>query len=201
MRNSLLLVGAGGHAKSCIDVIEEGALFTIAGIIGLPDECGLKPFGYNVVGTDDEVAQLRKTISYALVGIGHIKDPDPRIRAFRVLRSAGFTLPSIVSPRAHVSKRATLGEGTIVMHGAVVNAGAVIGSNCIINSLALVEHDVQVGDHSHISTGARLNGAVRVGEGTFVGSGAVLREGIVLSARSIVRMGASIVSSIGSAGE
>lgn len=199
--NSLLLIGAGGHARSCIDVIEDESQFAIAGIVGQAHECGGKVFGYDVLGTDDDLAELRVTIGHALVGIGQIKDPDPRMRAFEALRGVGFSLPSIVSPRAYVSRRATLGLGTIVMHGAVVNAGAVIGNNCIINSLALVEHDVHIGDHSHISTGARLNGAVRIGEGTFVGSGAVLREGIALSARSIVRMGASVVSSTGSYGE
>ena len=36
----LLLIGAGGHAKSCADVIERGGAYRIAGVVGLPLEVG-----------------------------------------------------------------------------------------------------------------------------------------------------------------
>ena len=35
---SLILIGAGGHARSCIDVIEQQGEYQIAGMIGMPDE-------------------------------------------------------------------------------------------------------------------------------------------------------------------
>jgi hypothetical protein len=36
----LLLIGAGGHAKSCIDVIEQENKFKIIGLVGSPNEVG-----------------------------------------------------------------------------------------------------------------------------------------------------------------
>ena len=42
MRNKLILIGAGGHARSCIDVIEQEGKFKITGIVGLESELGLQ---------------------------------------------------------------------------------------------------------------------------------------------------------------
>lgn len=191
---NLLLAGAGGHAVSCIDVIEKNGLFTIAGLLGLPDEKGKKVLGYEVIGTEAEAAALLKRNPHALVTVGQITTPDARIRIFDLLRRAGFDMPAIVSPLAYVSPRASIGAGTVVMHGAIVNAGATIGDNCIVNTCALVEHDAVVGDHCHISTGATLNGGARVGQGSFIGSMSAVKEGARIGARCIVGMGEAVLS-------
>ena len=64
-------------------------------------------------------------------------------------------MPTVVSPRAYLSRHARVGGGTTVMHEAIVNCSAEIGENCIINTKALVEHDAKVGNHTHIATGVR----------------------------------------------
>jgi len=35
---SLILIGAGGHAHACIDVIEQQDKYQIAGLVGMPEE-------------------------------------------------------------------------------------------------------------------------------------------------------------------
>jgi sugar O-acyltransferase (sialic acid O-acetyltransferase NeuD family) len=188
----LILIGAGGHAQACIDVVEQHAQFRIDGLIGMPAEVGGKLFGYPVIAADDRLLALSRTHHNALIAVGQIRTPETRIRLFGLVKSVGFKLPSIASPTAYVSQHATIGLGTIVMHGAIINAGAKVGENCIINSRALVEHDVIVGDHCHISTGAILNGNVSVGAGSFIGSGSVVREGVSLGQRCLVGMGANV---------
>lgn len=187
-------MGAGGHARVCIDVIECEARFSIAGLAGLPHEVGTRVLGYPVLGTDQELSGLLADCSDALVAVGQIKTPDVRMRLFDMLYQSGRTLPAIISPRAYVSRHATVGAGSIVMHGAVVNAGAAIGRNCIINSQALVEHDAIVADHCHISTGAAINGGARVGSGTFVGSNSTVRENAVIGGRCVIGMGQRVLA-------
>jgi len=186
----IILVGAGGHCRSCIDVIEQEGRFDILGIV---DKSGQDEpnsvLGYPLIGTDEDLAALRKECGCALVTVGQIKSPVVRIRLFEQLKGLGFELPSIISPRAYVSKHAKVGEGTIVMHDALINAGAVVGANCIINSKALIEHDTEVGSQCHISTGAVVNGEVRVGNGTFFGSNAVSVHGVSIPERSFIRAG------------
>lgn len=189
---SLILIGAGGHARACIDVIEQHAQYQIAGLVGRPNEMHAKHLGYAVIATDIDLVALSKAHRYALIAIGQIQTPDHRIRLFQRAAELGFQLPVIIAPTAYVSRHATIGAGTIVMHSAIVNAGACVGNNCIINTRALVEHDAMVADHCHISTGAILNGDVRVRAGSFVGSGSVVKEGVTLGQRGVVGMGLAV---------
>ncbi len=211
MMYDLLLIGAGGHCRSCIDVIEQEGRFEIAGIVDkveskaeveaetkveieaeVEDKVKAEMLGYPIIGTDDDLPELRKKYTYALVTVGQIKSPDIRIKLFKRLLELGFELPTIISPMAYVSRHAKIDQGTIIMHHALVNAGAHIGQNCIINTKALIEHDAVVEDHCHIATGAVVNGQVRVGEGSFLGSNAECMEGVVIGKRSVVGLGMSL---------
>lgn len=191
-KNNIILLGAGGHAHSCIDVIEGQGQFAIAGLVGLLKEAGTKQLGYAVIGTDVDLPKLAEDYQYAFVTVGQILSPGTRIRLYESVTELGFRVPTIISPAAHVSRHASLGAGTIVMHGAIVNAGARVGANCIINTRALIEHDALVDDHCHVSTGAILNGNVHIGGGSFVGSGCVIRDGVVLGKNCVVGMGLSV---------
>jgi sugar O-acyltransferase (sialic acid O-acetyltransferase NeuD family) len=191
---SILIVGAGGHAAACIDVIEEGGRFTVAGLVGSIAEVGKGVLGYPVLGTDADLPALHGAHSNALIAVGHIKTPEPRIRLFERLQALGYTLPVIVSPRAYVSKHATIGAGTIVMHGAIVNAGARVGRNCIINTQALLEHDATIADHCHIATATIINGEVRIGAGSFVGSNTTVRQCIEIGERCLIGMGQRLLA-------
>jgi sugar O-acyltransferase (sialic acid O-acetyltransferase NeuD family) len=188
----LLLIGAGGHARACIEVIEQQGMYQIAGLVGMPEERRTQHLGYTVIATDRDLPELAKVYQYALISVGQIRSPNARMRLYRLAKDLGFKLPGIIAPTAHVSCHATIGMGSIVMHGAIVNAGAKVGDNCIINTRALVEHDATVEDNCHISTGAVLNGDVRVGSGSYVGSGSVIKEGILIGKTCLVGMGLSV---------
>lgn len=192
----LILIGAGGHSRSCIDAIEQEGKFKIGGLVGLGEEVGSSHFGYQVIATDSDLSALAKQFKYALISVGQIKSPDLRIRLYELSLAAGFTLPSIIAPTAYVSSNATVGAGTIVMHGAILNAGAAVGKNCIINTRALLEHDSRVFDHCHISTGAIVNGETLIGAGSFIGSGSVIKQGVSVGVRSVVGMGLAVLHNL-----
>jgi sugar O-acyltransferase (sialic acid O-acetyltransferase NeuD family) len=188
----LILIGAGGHARSCIDVIEQQGQYQIAGLIGLPEKQQTQQLGYAVIGSDDALNELAKLYQYAFITVGQIQTAEHRMRLYQQAAQCGFQLPVIIASTAHVSRHAAIGAGSIVMHGAIVNAGAQVGSNCIINTRALIEHDTNVDDHCHISTGAVLNGDVTVGAGSFIGSGCVIKEGVAIGKGCLVGMGLTV---------
>jgi sugar O-acyltransferase (sialic acid O-acetyltransferase NeuD family) len=196
-KSELIVIGAGGHSRSCIDTIEQEGKYKIGGLVGLSKEVGSSQFGYEVLATDSELVELAKQYQYAFVAIGQIHSPKPRIQLYEELLAAGFALPSIIAPSAYVSPHAKVGAGTIVMQGAILNAGVVVGINCIINTRALLEHDSQVSDHCHISTGAILNGDTSVGTGSFIGSAVVMKEGVSVGAGSLVGMGLALRHNLG----
>jgi sugar O-acyltransferase (sialic acid O-acetyltransferase NeuD family) len=194
IRAPILLLGAGGHARACIDVIEQQGVFEVQGLVGLPDELNTRVLGYTVIASDAKLSELLPRYACALVSTGQIITPEHRIRLFCMVEASGRVAPPIVSPRAYVSSHATLGGGTIVMHGAVVNAGAVVGRNCIINSQSLVEHDAVIADHCHIATAAAVNSAVRVGRGSFIGSGTTVRQGVNIGEQCVIGMGQRVLT-------
>jgi len=194
--NKIIIIGAGGHSKSCIDVIEEQNKFKIAGLICNEDKYIDGLDSYDIIGQDNDLKKLRKKYDSSLIGIGQTKTSLKRKKIYKLLKSLNYKLPVIISPNAYVSKKANIGEGSIIMHGAIVNAGAMVGNNCIINSLSLIEHDTVVGNHCHISTGAILNGGVTIGDNTFIGSQVVTKELIKISSNCIVGAGTTVVKNV-----
>ena len=194
--DEIILVGAGGHARSCIDVIELSGYFKIAGLVEKDHTNSQENLGYPIIGTDDDLPDLRRNYEVALVTVGQIKSAETRMRLFDLLLELDYKLLVIVSPRAHVSPHSRVGAGTIVMHDAIVNANAVIGKNCIINNKALIEHDAVIGDHCHISTGAILNGGVSVGSESFIGSGVVTNQLVSIGNHCVIGAGVVIKTDV-----
>ncbi len=195
-KKDIILVGGGGHCKSCIDVIEEEGRYTIKGIIDLPEKVGQSILGYPIIDSDKNLDKLVSSYKNFLITVGFIKSPLLRISLFNKIKELGGKFPVIISPKAHVSKFAQVEEGTIIMHGSIINADARIGQNCIINNLSLIEHDTKISDHSHISTGARINGNCTVGENCFIGSGTIINQDINLSQDIIIGSGSLVRKSI-----
>ena len=189
MLESILLIGAGGHAASCIDVIEQENRYRIAGIVGLSDEVGKKILGYPIIGSDKDLTSLIKEIPSALICLGQIKTAALRINYFQKIKDIGGHMPVIISPNAYVSPHAVLHEGSVVMHGAIINAGVCVGRNCIINSNALIEHGVNIADFCHISTASVINGDVKIGRGSFVGSGSCIRQSLTVGENCLIGLG------------
>ena len=180
----LVLIGGGGHCKSVIDVAESAG-YTILGILDRPEEVGKKVLGYEVIGTDDEMAKYVDKAEF-VVTVGQIKSPELRIKLHNMIEEAGGKLATIISPSALVSKYATIGEGTVVLHKAVVNADAKVGKGCIINTFANIEHDVLSGAYCHISTGVMVNGGAEIADGTFIGSQSVVNQGVKINMGGVI---------------
>ena len=199
-KEDIVLIGGGGHCKSCIDVIEEEGKFKIVGIVDFKEKLHQKVFGYEIIAQDEEIKNLVKKCKNFLITMGQIKDAGKRTEKFRQLKSLGVSLPVIISPLAYVSKYADIGEGTIVLHKAFINAGARIGKNCIINTGSIIEHDVVIGDNCHISTNSIINGESSIGEETFIGSNSALSNNIDIVKNTVIGAGSVVLKSINEPG-
>ena len=61
----IILIGGGGHCKSVIDVIEQESKYKIAGIIDKKELIGKDVLGYKIIGSDDDLADLKDKFSHA----------------------------------------------------------------------------------------------------------------------------------------
>jgi sugar O-acyltransferase (sialic acid O-acetyltransferase NeuD family) len=195
---SLIVIGAGGHAKVLLD------LLSVLGrtVLGLTDRDNARTgeimLGVPILGDDAILAAHDKNQVALVNAIGSTGSTVTRAAIFRVLAGRGFRFETLLHPTSCLSRHATVGEGVQVMAGAIVQTSACIGANVIINSGAIVEHDCEVGAHCHLAPGAILSGGVVLEEGVHIGAGAVVRQGIRIGANAIVASGAAVVRDIAS---
>lgn len=193
----IVLIGGGGHALSCLNVIRRGGRFHPVGILDRDIPIGESVDGVCVVGTDADRDKWVKCGAVFHVASGMLRGNNRRREhLFTLYQSEGGRFPVLVDPAASIAESAVLGEGTILMPGARINAGAETGLNVIVNTGAIIEHGARIGSHVHVATSAVVNGECRVGEGCFIGSGALLRNGIEVVQGTTVGMGAVVVKSI-----
>ena len=189
----LVLLGAGGHCRACIDVAIDAG-WQICGYVAPEMSTAASELPY--LGTDACLSEAGADRYAYLVAVGQVGVSPLRAKLFSKLRENHLNTATIISARAYVSSRASLGAGSIVLHKALVNYGAVVGENCIINSAALIEHDCLVGSNCHIATGAILNGSVSVGDGSMIGSGTVVLQGISIAHNVMVGAGSVVTGDI-----
>lgn len=184
MDKRLLILGNGGHAISCREVIDSTEEFNFAGFISknLQND-------KDIIGVDSDLEMLFESIKFACIGIGQIKSNAQRIASFNKLKQIGYTFPVIIASTAYVSSSAEINEGTIVMHKAFINSQSKLGINSIVNTGAIVEHGASVGNHCHIATKAIINGDATIGDNSFVGSGATILQGVNIGKNSIIGAG------------
>jgi len=199
-KKAIILIGGGGHCKSCIEVIESSNQYKIAGIIDNQLNKNEQVLGYPVLGSDDDLPELRKKYEHAMITVGQIRSAKVRIIIFELLKKLDFTLPTVIASTAYVAKNVQLGEGTIVMHQAFINANTKVGVNCIINSKALIEHDCLIGDHTHISTASTVNGTVSIGNECFIGSRSSFVNNIEITNNVFIGINSTISKSITKSG-
>lgn len=189
----IVIIGAGGHGKVVADLCD--LLDEWREIVFLDDRYPALEMWeeWRVIGRSSELSQLAVGGCDFALGIG---SNAARIKVMEEVERCGGKLPSLIHPRAVVSKRSLVGNGTVIFANAAVNIGVRIGKGVIINTGASVDHDCRLGAGVHICPGAHLAGSVRVGDLTMIGVGSSVKQGISIGAGVLVGAGAAVVSDI-----
>lgn len=163
----LLILGAGGYGKIVADLADQ--LGCYERIIFLDD--GRK--SPDILGTCIDYARFadRDTDVYPAFG-----DNEFRMKWLNTLLRDGFSVPTLVHPRAYVSPKAKLGAGTIVLPMAVVNTGVTVKAGCIINIGALIDHDSVIEEGVHLAPGAVVKAENRIFAGWKIESGQIIEN-------------------------
>jgi sugar O-acyltransferase (sialic acid O-acetyltransferase NeuD family) len=188
---SLVICGAGGHAKVVADIARSLG-WIVEGFVDelRPERAGEEFCGAMILESNSLRAGGETAIA---IGIG---DCAVRLQRARAFLDRGSTAPVLVHPGAVVSSSAVLGPASQVVAGAVINPDARLGTAVIVNTGATVDHDCVIGDGVHLAPGVHLGGNVTVGEGTFIGIGSVAKPGVRIGRRCIIGAGSVIISDI-----
>jgi UDP-perosamine 4-acetyltransferase len=192
MKKGILVIGAGGHAKVCIELLqamEETVDFCI-GNHESQDFCLSIP----VIKGDENLFSLRQQgyeKVFIAIGANHL-----RKKLANTAIDLGFDLVNAISPQALISPSAQLGKGVAVMAGAIINAESQIQDLAIINTGASVDHDCQIGASVHVAPQCALAGEVQIGEASFLGIGTKVIPGICIGKNVMIAAGGVVISNI-----
>lgn len=197
MADTLVVIGAGGHAK----VVIEAALASdpsrqIVIVDDGPDARNRTILGFQVSG-DRTWLETNLPSSPVALGIG---ENSARLAVFEWLEAGGWPLETIVHPSAVIGATAAIGDGSFLAAGSIVIADTRVGRAVIVNTSASVDHDCEIGDAAHIGPGAHLCGAVRVGARTLIGVGSAVCPGVSIGSDVIVGAGSSVVCDLADGG-
>lgn len=180
------LIGASGHAKVIIEILEE-----------LDNHIG---------GLQDSNPTIKKLLNYEVhQSLPNVFDASndeviisigSNVVRKKIALTNSYNYISVVHPAAYISKKTKIDIGTVIMAGVSINSDVKVGNHCIINTNASVDHDCVLEDFVHISPNVALAGNVVVGEGTHIGIGACVIQGITIGRWCTIGAGAVIINDI-----
>ena len=188
---SIILLGAGGHAKVLLSVLRLLGK-EIIGIVTPDYKTGEIVYGLTVLGNDDVVDQYATNDVMLVNGLGATPGSSRRWALAERLRGKGFSFATLTHPNAIIGVDVHLSEGVQVMAGAVIQPGASIGLDSIVNTGAMIDHDCIIREQCHIAPGVVCSGAVQIGKGAHIGTGARLIQEVSVGENCVIAAGTTL---------
>ena len=185
MMMRLLIVGAGGHGRSVAEAALASGAFTLSGFL---DDHATHVWEFPVLGGTQDVAAWRTAADTAIVAVGN---NVLRQQLQQQLMQAGFTLATVIHPRAVVAPSADVGMGCAVMAGAIIGTEAKLGLGVIVNSGAVVDHHCVVEDYGHLGVAAAMAGGTQLGTVAWMQAGSALGYGVKVPAGAVLPPGST----------
>ena len=197
MKN-IVIIGASGHAKVIIDIIEKENIYKIKGLLDDRAEEMEDTFcNYNLIGkTSDLPGIMEKENIYS--GIIAIGDNWIRYKVLKKIKEIApdFSFINAIHPSSEIAGNVKIGKGNAIMAGTVINSDSRIGDFCIINTGASIDHDNCIEDFASIAPGVTTGGNVSIGSFSAVSLGASLIHGISIGEQTVIGAGATVLKNI-----
>lgn len=188
-KNGIYVIGAGGHAKVVLSLLEEGG----ERCLGIYDDAerlwGAELWGIPITGPVGELPDREETSAVIAVGGNEIRGRISRM--FKNIRWA-----TLIHPHSWIHSSVLVGMGTVVFAGAVIQPDTAIGAHTIINTSVSIDHDCRVGDFCHLAPGCRVAGGVKIGNNVFCGIGSSVTQYISISADAVIGAGAVVTKEL-----
>lgn len=197
MPESLLVIGASGHARAVLETIRAEGRQRVAGLIDSFQPAGIERFGYRILGGEAEILHI--LVEHGIAGVVMaIGDNYQRWAMFDRIRRAmpDVRMASCTHPSAVLAPDVVVGEGTVIMPGTVVVSGCRIGRGCLLNTSSVLDHDGEMADWSSLAPGAVTGGRVRIGARSSVGLGAKVIHDVKIGSDTVIGAGALVLHDV-----
>lgn len=196
----LLVVGAGGHAREVLDLVEAcnragSTEFEVLGLLAddEPDPAALARHQLAHLGTVGDGLRAAAAGTAYLVGIG---SGAVRGRVDRLARSLGLVAPVLVHPLAVVGSHTVLGEGCLLFSHTSVTTNVRLGRHVHLNRGATVGHDSVLAHYVTLHPQAVVSGGCRIGAASMLGTSSAVIELVEVGAGCTVGAGAAVVRDV-----
>lgn len=182
----IAIIGAGGHCKVIIDLIESLKNYKI---IGIYDDHKQNNFcGYNILG---KITDININIENYIIAIGNEKI---RFKIYEQFKNLNWC--TLIHPSAIISKNVIIDIGTVICAGSILQTQVKIGKHCIINTGCSIDHETIIGDFTNICPKATICGQVYIGNLCFIGANSVIIQNIKIGNNNIIGAGSVIIRNI-----
>ena len=198
MSKKIVLLGAGGHAREVLDIVEAcgnaGEDIGVLGYIVEPQygSPGMIVNDKPVLGDFDWFAENTENV-YAICAVG---DPVLRRHLVKKAQNWGARFHSIIHPNAILAQRVTIGQGVVIAAGCVLTNQIRLGDHVHLNPGCTIGHDTVLDDYVTLTQGVNIAGKVKISAGCFIGIGANIIDRINVGEWSIIGAGSTIVRDV-----
>ena len=171
----IALLGAGGHAGVCLDILK---IHKKEPICLITPEITKKITSYPKI-TDKEFLKKFKPNEVKLVnGIGMVPGNNRNLRKdlYKEYTRLGYKFTNLVHPSAVLSKSVVIHDSVQIMAGCIIQNNVVLEQNTIINTGCIIEHNCVIGKNSHIAPGSILCGNVKINSNVFLPAGSIIKQ-------------------------
>ena len=186
MKNKLVIIGCGGHARSVADVY----------LSNIPDA--------ELLFIDEEAKKNETIFNFPILreynfsnekfffGIGNNEKRALKIQYYTHCNN----LETIVSKNSYLGKNSFLEKGVFVAHNAHIGPESRIGYNSIVNTSASLDHEVMIGNNCHIAPNSTICGRVQISNNVFIGAGVVIIDKVKICEQVTIGAGSLVLKDI-----
>lgn len=174
INKDIYIIGAGTYGAAILDLAE-----TIGyNVIGFYDDdlskAGDSILNVPIIGKLDEESEKIEGKNF-VIAIGNNK---VRERFANLIISNNGIIPTLIHPKAEISKYAKIGSGCIIHANAYIWTKVEIADLSIISPNVVIAHHTKINFASFISTGANIGAGINIGRYCSVGIGATIMTGV-----------------------
>ena len=204
MATPLVILGAGGHGREVLDIVNDinaqplggspTEHFEFIGFVddGEPDMDRLSRIGARFIGPTSTLNDLPEYCKYSIgIGSGAI-----RRKLDDVATAAGLEPATLIHSSATIGADVRISPGAVICAQVSVTTNVSIGRHTHINRNSAVGHDVTLADYSTVNPLCAISGEVTVSEEAMIGTNSAINQGITIGRGSIIGSGSAVTQSV-----
>jgi len=192
----LIIIGASGHGKSCLDAAISSGDFNFLGWLDNSKEIGETVFGYKVLGKTSDLFRSLENYpdAHYFLAISNNWSRYLVYTEFKELVDIKWT--SIIHSNAYISSTAKIGVGVLMLSGVNLGPGCIVDDFCILNTSSSLDHDSRMASFSSLLPGVITAGNVSIGLRTCICIGSSISHSVEVGDDVCVGGGSLVLKNI-----